>query len=448
MRQASHFFRYITMFFLISASLMPCVSQDTGNLVVGRLQIGVVAYGKQQLPLLPETQNYAGDTANPPEQWEFAIQPLLMPAFDNNGKLAMQIKENWAITKKPVLGGYQTSVTTRVGIPIILRNDQLTSSAVALLNDHYKSLGYTFKPTQVVTLPISSIDVKSDDFKNLPCVPSGTIYVSGSQSEVYWWMNCTDIDSPKHTQAKAVDTLAQNLPYFDATMVVHYLARAADVSVTNLATKSVKETSLYAKLNGTGGQAMLVSRDDLRKLAMQSATEIYGESRGVASERCGKDFTADVLGYFKETQKINAGEFSKEMLATTYSPHDVDPDEINKTFDKNISEDSSKDQVKFSTGGKAGVLDILSAEGNMSGDTFKEQMAKRDVEVEFNGKKWVAKSVTVLRVNISSFADSNRASCSDFSVGKDAPYASESHQLLFLPDQWTAPRAAKMDSKP
>jgi hypothetical protein len=428
----------------------PCFGQDTGNFVVGRLQIGAVNYGKQQLPLLPETQNFSGDTANHPEQWEFAIQPLLMPAYDEHGKLQMLVKENWAVTKEAVLGGYKTSIVTRVGIPIILRNDRLTASAVAVLNDHYKSLNYSFKSTQVVTLPISSIEVKSDDFKSIPCTPTGVISVSGSQSEVYWWLDCTDAatgTSKRSGTTRSVDTLTQSLPFLDAKMKVNYLARAADVSVINLATRSVKQTSLYAKLNGAGGQTMLVTRDDLRKLALDSASEIYGESRGVVSERCGKDFVSDVLATFKDTQKLNAGEFTKEMLATTYKPEDVNPDEINKTLDKNISEDSTKDQVKLSGGAEAGFLGI-SAKGNMSGEYLKEQLAKRDIEAEFNGKKWVAKSVNVLRVNISTFTDSNRASCSDFSVGKDTPYASETHQLLFMADQWAAPRTEGAPVKP
>jgi len=160
---------------------------------------------------------------------------------------------------------------------------------------------------------------------------------------------------------------------------------------------------------------MLVTRDDLRKLAMSAAQELYADYRGVRTPRCSSDFVNDVLDHFNEATRIEAGKFTSEMLKTTYNSSDVNPDEVQKTFDKNISSTSSKDQVNISGGGGVSFLGF-GANGSMSGNYFTEKAASSDVEAEWNGTKWIAKSVKVLQVNISDFAANYHASCSDFSA--------------------------------
>jgi hypothetical protein len=218
--------------------------------------------------------------------------------------------------------------------------------------------------------------------------------------------------------------------------------RAADIGGTNVVAKSIKQTTLYTDLNGDAGQQMLVTRDDLRKLAMTASEELFTDTRGVRTARCSTNFVNDILNHFKDQITIETGTFTAEMLKRSYNPHDIDPDEVTKTFDRNISSSSTKDQVNISTGGGVNIFGI-GANGNMSGNYFTERAESHDVQAEWNGTKWIAKSLKVLQVNVSDFAANYHASCSDFSVGTAEALASKPYQMNFIPDNWQVAVSAK-----
>jgi hypothetical protein len=416
--------------------------------------VGFVNFGHQSLAVLPETQNYLGDTPNFPGRWEFSVDPILMPEFDDGGQVKLVLGENFKTYSKVCCGGTATdySIVTRVGIPLILSNEAVSDAAAKAVSEHFADLKYSFKTSQIAMIPLDSLKLSFPDLTGGPCaVENATINVTSSQPRTYLWIDCTDTvrgHQPKPTEMKAVQHLKDTLPYLNVTLTINYNVRSADIGGTNVILKSVKETSLYADLKGDGGQAMYVTRNDLRKLAMTAGEELYAEYRGVRTPRCSSDFVADVMDHFKNETKIEAGKFTPEMLKTTYSPHDVDPEEVQKTFNKAISSSSSKDQVNISAGGGVSLFG-LGANGNMSGNYFTERAASNDVEAEWDGTRWIAKSVTVLQVNISDFAANYHASCSDFSVGAAQQYASKSLQLIFRSDNWqdaptaAAPQAAK-----
>jgi hypothetical protein len=438
---------------LITLLLLASHSFAQESLVVGRTQIGFVNFGHQSLAVLPETQNYLGDTPNFPGRWEFSVDPILMPEFDDGGQVKLVIGENFKTYSKVCCGGTATdySTVTRIGIPLILSNEAVFQAAAKAVTEHFADLKYEFKISQIATIPLDSLTVNFPDLTGGPClVENATIPVTSSQPRTYIWIDCTDTvrgHPPKPPEMKAVQHLKSTLPNLNVTLIKAYDVRSADIGGTNVVVKSVKQTSLYAKLNGDGGQTMLVTRDDLRKLAMTAAQELYADYRGVRSPRCSGDFVSDVMDHFKEETRIEAGKFTPEMLKTTYNPHDVDPDEVQKTFDKNIQSSSSKDQVNISAGGGVSFLGF-GANGNMSGNYFTEKAASSDVEAEWNGTKWIAKSVKVLQVNISDFATNYHASCSDFSVGVAQQKASKTLQLIFRGDNWQdAPTVAAEAAK-
>lgn len=68
----------------------------------------------------------------------------------------------------------------------------------------------------------------------------------------------------------------------------------------------------------------------------------------------------------------------------------------------------------------------------MSGGDFKKQAADHGVTAEWNGKKWIAKSVSVARFNASKFAESFNGNVTDVSVDAAAPYAVEERQIRFV----------------
>ena len=441
----------ITLLVLVSC----CFGQngaDSGTFVVGRTQVAFVNFGHQSLSVLPETQNYLGDTPNFPGRWEFSVDPVLMPEFDEQGQVKLVLGKNFKTFSKVCCGGSATDyyVVTRVGIPLVLSSSAVSEAAAKAVTEHFADLKYTFTTGQIAMIPLSSLTLSFPDLKGSPCVAENeSIPVTSSQPRTYIWVDCTDTvrgHAPKESEMKAVQHFSDTLPFLNVTLTTAYNVRSADIGGTNVILKSIKQTSLYAKLNGDGGQTMLVTRDDLRKLSMSAAEELYAEYRGVRTPRCSADFVNDVLDHFKDETKIEAGKFTPEMLKTTYNPNDVNPEEVQKTFDKNISSSSSKDNVSISTGGGVSFLGF-GANGNLSGNYFKEAAESHDIEAEWNGTRWIAKSVKVLQVNISEFATNYHASCSDFSVGATQQFASKSLQLIFRSDNWQDPPVASQAAK-
>ena len=428
---------------------------DQGDLVFGRTEIAQVEFSGHQFSIVPETQNYIGETPNFPRRWRFSVDPVFKPSFEADGSVKLIVQKDFNLSKKIIGGGTATdySSTTRIGIPLTLSDPAILAAAATQVTHHFEDMKYTFSPEQIGRIPVRSIEVAMPDLKNTPCVlDNPEIPVSTTAPIIIIWVDCTITERQALKESekdKIIETFKNRLPSSNVTLTVNYRAKSAEIGGVNVATKSIKDTKLYGELKGDQSQTMLITRHDLRDLSMTSAEQIYAEYRGVRSSRCTSDFVSDVLDHFKNEEKIQSGQFSAEMLKTTYNPKDIDPDEVTKTFDKNIRSDSTENQVNFSTGGGVSFMG-LGANGSMSGGDFTKHAAAADIEAEWNGKKWVAKSVDVLQVNISQFATSYRASCSDYSVGPEDAYPSNPVQLLLKPEYWelkTAENAQTPGSK-
>jgi hypothetical protein len=205
----------------LTVGLLAQAPPEPGTFVVGRNQIAVVDFGGQRLAILPETQNYLGDAPNFPSRWEFSIDPVLMPEFDQ-GKLKLTVYKNFKNSSKICCGGGATdyTVVTRVGIPLLLMTDDVREQAAKRVTAKFPDLKYTFTADQFVVIPVSSLSVEFPDLASTPCaLQDSSIPITSSQPRVYVWIDCTDTvrnHVPKDVELKSfqhlTDTLAvQNL---------------------------------------------------------------------------------------------------------------------------------------------------------------------------------------------------------------------------------------------
>ena len=96
-----------------------------------------------------------------------------------------------------------------------------------------------------------------------------------------------------------------------------------------------------------------------------------------------------------------------------------------------ISRESSKDDVKFNTGGEVkGLWGLASAGGHLDGSVFTERMKEHGLTVEFDGEKWAAKGLDLYLVNKSEFAQKLSRSCTIGTVGAATPLTQETRQLV------------------
>lgn len=421
----------LATFFLASIFLPRAVAE---GLVVSSTNVSKVRIPGRDLRIYEDTQNFAGDNQNYPSRWLFAIPPMLIPDFDENGipKLTTVM---WSKDQQPGIG---YSITTRIGLPLILSSSDLFTSAAAAMTEYYKTspINYTVLPSQITTIPASTVDIAVFDLgaKSHCKLENKSVPIAGGSDSIILYFDCVDSAPGNYPKdLTSVSDFKRRLASLNASVTVTYNAKKADVGVVTFRTKDVKDTKLSASLAGDGSD-VLVSRKDLRDLAMESAQELYVEYRGKQLKSdLYQSFVSSVLASTTRVT-LEAQTFNREMLAHSYHEEDLNPNEITKTWDKTIEETSTKDKVNFATEGHGSLLDIASAGGSLSGEHFRDEMSKRDIEAEFDGKKWYAKSVNVMRFNTAKFAASFKGSITDITVDKASDYGTESWQLKFAQD--------------
>jgi hypothetical protein len=421
--------------------------------IISSTYLTTINVAKQQLKVYPDTQNWANDNLLFPNRWLFAVQPALMPELDGDA-IAIKQKELERHTK-PVPAATDHIITTRVGLTIRVSDERVIREAVQAITEYYKDKPYTFDDRQVSTIPIKKVEIEFDSDAAPGCkLKNREIPVSSADSAFVIWIDCEDHKLSKWPDVNAPDSavsqLKNHLDILNVVMTITYDARRADVSVVTFKAGDLKNTTLYAKLVGDGGEAY-VSRDDLRNLAMEAGKNIY---IGYHGHKPPTDLVNDFVNKLLDsalTVSVDAESFNKEMLSQTYKAEDVDPNEINRTFDNLIDKSSSEDKVNFSTGGNVGILSgVFEAGGHLDGADFKKRMSEKQVTAEFNGKKWICKKVDIKRVNISKFAQTFQGNWSDASVDAASPYAEEKRQIHFEGVQLLPPpnKSTSMQSGP
>jgi hypothetical protein len=371
------------------------------------------------------TTNIGGDRRDQPAQWRFAIVPTLISDFDADNLPHLDVIE-WARAKHAVPGGFEYSVTSRVGLKFHLRNPEVMSVAIARLDEHFKLMNHRFTAAQVMTMPIAGLSVNFTDL--IPAaackVVNPRVPASTTEGNITIWFECTDKSMKGYsTEGQSVRELRTKLPFTNIEFTVQYNARQARVHVASVTRKSIRGTDFYAKLAGKGTTDVLISRDELQKLARANANSIIAEVYD-GNQTIDK-FVSDALAAAsEETITANDGQL-KQM----FNPHDISPDEINKQLEDNLDKTSTEENVTFNTGGGGSFFDVLKADGHMNGSNFKKWMAEKHIRVEFEGKKWVAKSVDVLRVNLSKLEEAFSRSYTNYEINEAAGMPSESRQI-------------------
>lgn len=379
-----------------------------------------------------DTKNIGGENRDLPARWQFAIIPTLNSRFDPDNLPHLDVVE-WARGKRAVPGGFEYSVTWRAGLKFHLRDQELMSLAAARLDEHFKLPNHHFTSAQIMTMPVAGLSVNfADLITAASCkVVNPQVAASTTEGAITIWFECTDKSMKGYpTDGQSVRELRTKLPFANIEFKLQYNARQARVHVAGVTRKSIRGTDFYAKLAGKDTTAVLISRDELKKLAMASANDIIATVYD--GNQTTDKFVSDALAAATE-ETITAKSFNAEMLKQMFNPQDISPDEINKQLEDNLDKTSTEDNVTFNTGGGGSFFDALKADGHMNGSNFKKWMAEKHIHVEFEGKRWVAKSVDVLRVDVSKLEETFSRSYTDVTIDEAAGMPSESRQVRLEP---------------
>jgi hypothetical protein len=300
------------------------------------------------------------------------------------------------------------SVTTRVGLKFHLRDGELMAKAAARLDEVLKkeAAGYRFTSAQFMTIPVSQLSVSFPDLTpNSACkLNNPQIPVGNTESAITVWFDCTDRSTKGYpTDAKSVGELRSNLPFMNILFTLSYNARQAELNVATVKRASIRDTGLYAKLSGDEKRSeVLISRNEYKKLLELYANNVIAVVYG--GNQATEKFVNDALALAAE-ETIEAKGFNEDVRKQMFNPQDISPDEINKKLEDEQDKSSDQENVSGSTGGGVNIMGVLGANGNLSGSRAKTWSKDRHVRIEFEGKKWVAKSVDVLRVNLGQLED-------------------------------------------
>jgi hypothetical protein len=332
------------------------------------------------------------------KEWQFRYDPLFLPEADQNGQLVYQIIE-------------LPNRSFRIQIPIELDNGKARAAAFGQLSRLYNDKVSELQPANVFALNVGTLTISVPE---LEALKTGAKLVNATVS----FLTQPDafnirFDVPNK---EAIDILVKLIPTMRIDYQVSFNAKTAKQNVVRVTYKDLRNSKLYAVLNGLNSTEAYVHRDDLRKLTEDIHTQV--EVIGVIEDPGQFDAAIyeKVLSVMTSVTNTATTQFDAQKWAATFNSDDLKPDVISKTLNKEFIFDQGSKQGKRSgsvdTGGKFGLLDILKAEGKFGGsfstDDLQTWLKQHGVETSFEGNKIVVKSIELQRVNMAAFAQDSQ----------------------------------------
>jgi hypothetical protein len=326
-------------------------------------------------------------------EWQFRYDPLFIPEVNEEGKLVVSEID-------------LPNNSFKLLVPIDLDSNKARDLAFSQLKLVYSAQVNNLQPSNIFALNVGTITISIPELEDLnigaKLVNAKTSFLTQTNS-----FNIAIIVPTR----EAVDVVEKLLPTYRIEYNVSFNAKAAKQNVVKIKYKDLRNSTLFAALNGLGTTATYVHRDDLRKLTENIHTQI--EIEGIIEEpnQFDKDLLDKIIGVMTSSVNTQVAQFDEQKWTATYHGDDLKPDSIAKSLNKEFTWDEGSKTFKFSgsvdTGGKVNVLDVLSAEGKAAGSYSQDEMQtwlkKHDIEVSFEGNKIVPKSIDLQQVNMSDF---------------------------------------------
>jgi hypothetical protein len=220
----------------------PTPAPDPTEFLLSSTAIGAFDYGSQALSIWASLNNR--DEAR---VWQFRYEPLFAPEVNKDSQLDIETK---AFGSK-----WRTSLT------INLDSQAARAQAYAKLLDIYPTQAHNIQSTSVFVMPIRHLSV---DIPDLAALSSNAKLVDTSLNFDPTPPSFTlVIESPDEKTARDVE---KNLGEMKVKYTFSFAARTSDQNWVKFSFKTLKDSQLYARLNGLNTTSAYVHRDDMRKL--------------------------------------------------------------------------------------------------------------------------------------------------------------------------------------
>ena len=355
-------------------------------------EIGTIAVGGRQLRIWASTRNAEAR----PEQMQFRFDPLILPAIGADGKVA-------------AVGPTDLGGRWAVGFDLVLNQDEVNAMALLKVRELNPAAGDKIAAGNVFPRQILWLEVGLGE-ETVQAFPSArlarrTWSMATPQARARVTLTVETRDEAA-ALAKALDRVVLNLKW--ATKAATTL-----VNRTEVTSRHLNNSELFAKLNGLGEPVVYVRRHDLRRMIDDLRTEIIGRVAVENPERWSDDLLRGLLEKHLTRVRVLAAEHAGHKWKATYHGDDLKPDVLTKTLNKVFVHDAGKNQWKvdaaLDTSGKADVVGLFGAEGSLkahySKDELIEFLRQRNIEVSIEGTIIVPKVIDLLQVTMAELKD-------------------------------------------
>lgn len=335
-----------------------------------------------------------------PAQWQFGYDPLFLPETDAQGSLV--IKE----TELP-------DHSVRLQFAIDLDDAKARKLAYDQVVSAYPDQSDKIQPQNVFAIKVNAISV------GIPELQTRRLDATIENPTTNFFSNTNAFSIVITCKNKDVaDSVKTLLPAMRIDYSVSFSAKASKQNSVVVNYSDLRKSGLYATLNGLGTTEAYVHRDDLRSLT-EDINRVMSIDGVIEDPSLFDQAIAErILNQLTSSISASVTSFDGQKWSATYNSDDLKPDVLQKTLNKDFVWDEGSKSFKFGgsaeTGGKVGLLDIISAEGKASGsytqDELQTWLKKHDVEVSFEGNKIVPKAVLLRKFNVSDFNASSQFS--------------------------------------
>jgi hypothetical protein len=384
------------------------------DITVLSVDIGHFSYGRKIIHVFENSRNQAQFLTSP-EKWQFMIEPLLTVRRDSAG----EIENSTSSLLDPSYRQTHRYRRHRLRLPLDMINDTAIDRAIEVVYARYPEARCKVGPQNVDVLPMTSLKLSMPDIEtsagrfdgSAKLVTKELNYLT-SPNYISFMFDVTERDHVE-TEAELKNFLAF-MPFMNISAEVGFSVKSTVFNISSVITDRIKDTDLYAKLNGNGSETY-VSRDDVRRLTQSASVQLSAIQ--IIEDRASFD-DALFRGLVQSSTTVSADE-------AFFNSDDLKPSVLTEKLSKEFTYDSGKDQWSLNTSASGGgsFFDIVKADfsGSMSTSQLHEFLKKHSIETDIKGNIIVVKSVDLQQVNVSKFLQSGSFGMEFRNIEKGTP---------------------------
>lgn len=340
------------------------------------------------------------DIPDKPQLWQFRYDPLFVPETDSDGKLAIR--------------NVKFGIKRRLTLNLFLDNNKAQDLAYLSIKNGFPANAGQIAKDNISAIVLSQLSITIPDLQELGgvrLVNSSYPAIAANESILIVLEVSDDQKAKEVMELLESNTVAI---YYDMS----FAARQATYNAVKIKFSDLKNSNLFAKLDGLNTNAVYVHRDDMRRLLEKSSgfTKVDGQIEN--PDQFDRDFLRAAYDKLGAKQNIQLASFDAEKIKSTYNAKDLEPSVLTRTLNKVLQWDEGSKTFKVNTSGETGggfsLVGIFEANGNLKGNYTKEEVVtflrKNDIETQIEGNMIVPKAINLQQINMSDFNSENEFS--------------------------------------